>query len=255
MSIPIIKTLKSAHDRLYNWRFELLLTALVTVFVINILFPENIYGGMAQAIYLPFLLLASCSVFSSKKLILYVIGLVAILLIGSRILNLFFAKNIENEMALLYICFFGSVFVEVVRQIYSTPLVSGKIVMAAISGLLLIGFCGFYIFLAIEFQQPGSFSNLSQGIEATNDLFYFSFITILTVGYGHITPVSWIAKNATVLIALLAYVYSWVVIATIVGEATSNKAARRSMAAAQSGDQQVTASTGSTGKKNDANSL
>ena len=56
-----------------------------------------------------------------------------------------------------------------------------------------------------------------------NDLFYFSYVTILTVGYGDITPHTWIAKNATVLVAFTAYIYSLVVIATIVGEATRSK--------------------------------
>ena len=64
---------------------------------------------------------------------------------------------------------------------------------------------------------------LGQGVQAMNDLFYFSYVTILTVGYGDITPHTWIAKNATVLVAFTAYIYSLVVIATIVGEATRSK--------------------------------
>ena len=50
-----------------------------------------------------------------------------------------------------------------------------------------------------------------------NNLFYFSYVTILTIGYGDITPNTWIAKNAAVLVGFIAYVYSIVVIATIVG--------------------------------------
>lgn len=212
------------RNRFYPHRFGLLMSALLLVFVINIIFPENIYGGIAQIIYLPFLMFASFVVFESKKRIFYILAVVAAALIGFRIMNLFISKNIQSEIAFLYICFFGGVMWEVVRQIYGTPMASSKLVMAAISGLLLIGYVGFYIFLAIELYQPGSFNNLHPGIEAVNDLFYFSFITILTVGYGDITPTTWIAKNATVLIALVAYIYSWVVIATIVGEVTSKRA-------------------------------
>lgn len=62
-----------------------------------------------------------------------------------------------------------------------------------------------------------------------NDLFYFSYLTILTEGFSEVTPKTWIAKNATVLVAFTAYIYSLVVIATIVGEATH---ARKKAAAA-----------------------
>lgn len=217
------RILNTIHLKLFPIRYRLLLGALLCVFVVNIFFPDNIYGGIAQSVYLPFQIIAGCLVFESRRYLLYIGGLVAGLLLASRLLNIFFAQNIENEMALLYICFFGGVFVEVIRQIFRGIPGSINIVLAGICGLLLIGYCGFYIFLAIELHQPGSFNNLTPGIAAVNDLFYFSYITIMTVGYGRITPETWIAQNATVLVALIAYIYSWVVIAMIVGEATSGK--------------------------------
>lgn len=222
ISPRIAAALNAFHARIFPARFQILLIALLCVFVINIFFPDNIYGGIAQSLYLPFQIIACFLVFASRKRLFFILGMMACLLMASRILNIFFAKDIQNEMALLYICFFGAVFWEVMRQIYTFPLRARQIVLAGICGLLLIGYCGFYIFLCIELYQPGSFSGLSAS-GSVNDLFYFSYITILTVGYGHITPDTWIAQNATVLVALTAYIYSWVVIATIVGEATSEK--------------------------------
>ena len=216
-------TLPTFRAKLYSYRFELLMASLLCVFVLNIFFPDNIYGGMAQAVYLPFQLLAATVLFESTRHLLRLVLLFAVLLVICRALDLFFIKNIQNELLLLYICFFGSVMLEVFRQIYRAHLITTKIVYAAVCGLLLIGYCGFYIFLTIEFHEPGSFNGLGQGVQAMNDLFYFSYVTILTVGYGDITPHTWIAKNATVLVAFTAYIYSLVVIATIVGEATRSK--------------------------------
>ena len=56
-----------------------------------------------------------------------------------------------------------------------------------------------------------------------NDLFYFSYVTIRpwATATSPRTPGS--PKNATVLVAFTAYIYSLVVIATIVGEATRSK--------------------------------
>ena len=61
------KTLSTFRARLYSYRFELLLASLLCVFVLNIFFPDNIYGGMAQAVYLPFQLLAATVLFESKR--------------------------------------------------------------------------------------------------------------------------------------------------------------------------------------------
>lgn len=215
------------HNHVYPLRFHFLFAALLCVFVVNIFFPDNVYGGVTQLIYLPFQIFAGVMVFKSKKSVLYMLALVIILLIACRVLKIFFADNLASEMALFYIVFFGGVFCEVLKQIFNDDLTALQILLAGVSGLLLIGYWSSYIFLAINFYQPGSFANLGAADMEVNNIFYFSFITILTVGYGHIIPTSWIAQNATVLVSLLAYIYSWVVIATIVGKATSERAQRK----------------------------
>lgn len=213
----MLQKLNSLRSRLYVHRFELLMASLLCVFVCNIFFPNNIYGGVAQSIYLPFQLLAGLVLFEFKRRVIWLVVLFGILLLICRALNIFFVSNFLTEMLLLYICFFGSIMLEVFRQIYRAHMVTTRIVYAAVCGLMLIGYCGFYLFLAIEFAHPGSFNGLGDGENAINNLFYFSYVTILTIGYGDITPNTWIAKNAAVLVGFIAYVYSIVVIATIVG--------------------------------------
>lgn len=121
-------------------------------------------------------------------------------------------------MLLLYLFFFGSIMFEVFRQIAHAKMFTTKMVYAAVCGLLLIGYCGYFLFLTIEFIQPDSFRGLGPGDQAINDLFYFSYVTILTIGYGDITPKTWLAKNATVLVGFTGYLYS-IVVALIVGRA------------------------------------
>lgn len=213
----MLQKLNSYRAKLYVYRFELLMASLLCVFIFNIFFPDNIYGGMAQSIYLPFQLLAGLVLFEFKRRVIWLIVLFGVLLMICRSLNLVFASSLLAEVLLLYICFFGSVTLEVFRQIAHAHMVTTRIVYAAVCGLMLIAYCGFYLFLAIEFATPGSFNGLGEGENAINNLFYFSYITILTIGYGDITPNTWIAKNAVVLVGFIAYVYSIVVIATIVG--------------------------------------
>ena len=211
--------LRALRARLYENRFELLMLSLWCVFILNIIFPENIYRGTAQAIYLPIQLLAALVLFEFKPRILRLVLIFGALLLVGRAMDLFFIRTMKEEMLLLYLCFFGSIMFEVFRQIAHAQMFTTKIVYAAVCGLLLIGYCGYFLFLAIEFHQPGSFIGLGPGDQAVNDLFYFSYVTILTLGYGDITPKTWIAKNATVLVGFTGYLYSIVVIALIVGRA------------------------------------
>ena len=211
--------LRALRARLYENRFELLMLSLWCVFILNIVFPDNIYRGIAQAIYLPIQLLAALVLFEFKPRILRLALFFGALLIVGRAMDLFFIKTMKEELLLLYLCFFGSIMFEVFRQIAHAQMITIKIVYAAVCGLLLIGYCGYFLFLGIEFYHPGSFNGLGTGDQAINDLFYFSYVTILTIGYGDITPKTWIAKNATVLVGFTGYLYSIVVIALIVGRA------------------------------------
>lgn len=211
--------IRALRTRIYELRFELLMASLWCVFILNILFPDNIYWGIAQATYLPIQLLAALVLFQFKPRILRFVLIFGVVLVASRAMDIFFINNYKNELVLLYLCFFGTIMLEVFQQIYHAQLFTAKIVYAAVCGLLLIGYCGYFLFLAIEFHHPGSFIGLGPGDKSINDLFYFSYVTILTIGYGDITPKTWIAKNATVLVGFTGYIYSIVVIATIVGRA------------------------------------
>ena len=161
------------------------------------------------------------------------------LLIVGRLLDSFTPLNLREYLVFAYVVFFGWVTLELFRQIYTAPLVDRESVLAALCGLLLIGYCGFFVFVAVEFHQPGSFSGLTPGGQGFRDLFYFSYVTILTIGYGDITPHTWVAKNATILVALIAYMYSLVIVAMIVNQFAENRTLKRQEKARLSGSAQA----------------
>lgn len=217
-----------AFPRLYAHRFETLFASLLCVFVINILFPEDIYDGLPQSIYLPFQFLAGINLFGARrKYVLALIATVAAVLLAGRLLDRLTPLNLREALAFGYVVFFGWVMLEVFRQIHGATMVDAEIVLAALCGLVLIGYCGFFVFVGVEMFVPRSFSGIEEGERGLLDLFYFSYVTILTIGYGDITPHSWVAKNATVLIALSAYMYSIVIMATIVSQFAGNRKLRK----------------------------
>lgn len=219
---------RPAFPRLYAHRFEMLFASLLCVFVINIFFPQDIYDGLPQSVYLPFQFLAGINLFGARrKYILGLIVTVAAVLLACRFVDRLTPINLSESLAFGYVAFFGWVTVEVFRQMYSAKMVDMEIVLAALCGLILIGYCGFFIFVGVELYVPHSFSGLAKGERGLLDLFYFSYVTILTIGYGDITPQSWVAKNATVLVALTASMYSIVIMATIVSQFANNRKLRK----------------------------
>ena len=107
--------LRALRARLYENRFELLMLSLWCVFILNIIFPENIYRGTAQAIYLPIQLLAALVLFDFKPRILRLVLIFGSLLLVGRAMELFFIRTMQEELLLLYPGFFGSLMFEVFR--------------------------------------------------------------------------------------------------------------------------------------------
>jgi len=54
-----------------------------------------------------------------------------------------------------------------------------------------------------------------------NDLIYYSFVTLTTVGYGDITPANSLTKSLTILEAIIGQLYLTVLVALLVGKYVS----------------------------------
>lgn len=164
-------------------RFEGLLLSLACMFLLNIIFPGKIYGGTAQACYLPLQLLAGINLYGRLRPGFWAAALTAA---GILALHPFQAlssmpRALQFSLLLLHGLFFFIILLEVFIQLYRAQ------------------------------------------THRLQDLFYFSYISLMTIGYGDITPVSWAARNATVLVSLSANIYSLVVIASIVGRTFASR--------------------------------
>jgi hypothetical protein len=86
---------------------------------------------------------------------------------------------------------------------------------------LLSGLTWTSLYLLVETAQPGSFyvssaQNLDHMIN-WSDLMFFSFVTLTTLGYGDITPVTSAARSLAVIEAVFGVLYNAILIARLVG--------------------------------------
>ena len=76
------------------------------------------------------------------------------------------------------------------------------------------------LFALVELMQPGSFAGLPDGGnqgEIQDALIYFSVVSITTMGYGDITPVSALARSLASIEGMFGTLYLAVMIARLVG--------------------------------------
>lgn len=118
---------------------------------------------------------------------------------------------------LIYLLFYGYVAYRLLKMIVATENVKVGVLYAAILVYVLIGIIGGYVFMLIENAVPGSINNLQlENITSPSKFFYFSFITLSTVGYGDITPASASARSVCMVLSTAGPLYLTVLVALLV---------------------------------------
>lgn len=124
---------------------------------------------------------------------------------------------------LLAACFFALALYGILQAIFVKQ-VSGDAIFGAVCGYLLLGIIWSLLYYAVETASPGSFNipppRTDDVVEQRLDrgaLSYFSFITLATVGYGDVTPVTPLARTLAWIEAVAGQFYLAVLVAGLVG--------------------------------------
>jgi hypothetical protein len=113
----------------------------------------------------------------------------------------------------------------VLREVVRNEKVRGEKIVGSICGYLLLGACWSVVYSILDLVAPGSFSLSEQVTGGTlavvraraAELTYFSFVTLTTLGYGDIIPVSIQARTLCWLEAACGQIYLAVLVARLVG--------------------------------------
>ena len=148
--------------------------------------------------------------------------LIAVIALGIDVSETDHLKTINNIKLVSLFLFYVLLATELIQQVWSAKKVGKNVIFGLISGYLSIGLIGFFICLSIELYHPGAFLGLNYSnvnpVLISEDLIYYSYITLMTIGYGEIVPVVPLAKKAAVLIGLLGQFYLVILTAVIVGK-------------------------------------
>ncbi len=116
------------------------------------------------------------------------------------------------------IAFFGFIIVVILKFIFSRDEIEGDLIAGAAVVYLLIAIIWTHAYRLIELMHPGSFTLAeSQTMGNAAPFLYYSFVTMTTLGYGDIFPVTTAAKSCAILEAIIGQLFLVIMIAWLVG--------------------------------------
>ena len=202
------------------WNSILVVVVLLSAFVIPY-FPPS-WGRIP--IRIGFTLIFLAAVFSLEKYrgyILYISLAAFVLEWISGILNL---QVVSYASRAINILFFFLVVATLIRQMATSRIVTARVILASISGYLLLGIIFSVVVNAIMQNDPGAF-NINQtgtsspeGNQHSSDSMYFGFVTLATLGYGDIVPLKAYSRSLATLISISGQLYIATIVAMLVGK-------------------------------------
>ena len=115
------------------------------------------------------------------------------------------------------------------KKIAMDTRISANRIVGAISIYLLLGVLWAVAYTLVEINSPGSITgfDVSAGAQWNSDWLYFSFVTMTTLGYGDIAPISAIARVLAYMQALFGQFYIAILVAGLVSAYITQKNSER----------------------------
>jgi len=165
-----------------------------------------------------------CTVGSKKGHVIAALVLAIVMVTLLWLSHFYSSKGIAAICMITGMLFIAVVITSILAFMFKSAAVNSEIIYAAILLYLLAALMWAFGYTFLELIDPTSFNIDLNRLESYVLLFqYYSFVTITTLGYGDVTPVSEVAKAFSVLEAVVGQLYLVVVVAWLVGMYVSQR--------------------------------
>jgi hypothetical protein len=196
-------------------RYGLVFLLLALSFTFTMATPDGAWSRLVTAgIQSGALLTALASSAGSAKFLR--LGLAVVVLnLAVAALALFGGGRVAAASGLVSAGLLVAVVVAIVRGFGRTPVVSVQSLMGGLSIYLLIGMFFAAVYGSVARLSGAAFFS-GEGRSTASDYLYFSFITLATVGYGDLVPITRIGRTLAAVEGLTGQLYPVTVIALLV---------------------------------------
>jgi hypothetical protein len=198
------------------------LVFLIFFIVASFLLDEFNFAKILSLLFLSLFFIFGALSVSQRPTGRLVFGGLALLAVGFIWVDYFFpALNLGTGRVLAGMLAVGYLVVLLLRQVFSKGAITYHRICGAVAVYLLVAFIWSDIYLLILGFDPGAITLPPEILygpfeELQARLFYFSIITLTTLGYGDIVPVSARAQLAAMLEALFGQLYPAILLAWLV---------------------------------------
>ena len=217
------RTKRAWHSQPGMWRFSTarLLVALILLIIMTPFFEEFAQGDLIEALMITLVLVAAVIAIGGKRSELIAGALLLVPAIVGKWLSYAYPQTFPPYFFFGFgIAFMGLVVFKLLGYVLRSIQIDTEVLCAAISVYLLLGLIWALAYALLAQLSPGSFAFAanphSSGRMDRFNAFYFSFVTLSTVGFGDVTPVSKVARTFAVMEAVTGTFYMAILIARLV---------------------------------------
>ena len=230
--------LEQLRTNLQHRKFSILLLSLLSMVVVPALRGRD--DDMLSGLLVGIVLVAAVHAVSERPRVTVIFTAVAIVVFSGRLASLFgdrlrYQDTISAGSFAVGALFLAMTLVMVFRAVLRAPHVTGDSVMGAVAVYLLIGFMWANLYAFVEFSEPGSFNFPAYARADNRPLIpehtfgYYSFVTLTTLGFGDVTPITLRARTLSWLEAVVGVSYMATVIAFLVSQVVADQREGRSL--------------------------
>jgi len=211
-------------SKLYQWGIEhrhpIFLVGLLLFFILPEVFEKIFLFPIPSQLILAVLVVSSMLLIQTsarKRFIPY--GLVLALVIFIFIWNNY--KEYDEIVYAAYIflfVYFSFITFYLFRDLMNSEKITPSVIIGAFAGYFMIGVIYFFIFALLDLVYSDTTSVDMMTDQGVDDMFYFSFITLTTIGYGDFSPTSSLGQKLAILEGLIGQFYIAIVMAILVGK-------------------------------------
>jgi len=214
----------AAARRLRSFPFSLLLTALVLFVLLDALLPASRPVRSVLGLAYVAVMLATTRRLSRSGLHFATLVILAVAVVVARVVEWAApARQLVSAEAVLIASLTGGYLLAILWRVFAAGPVNHDRIMGAIAGYLLMGAFWAFLYTAVVVALPGSF-HIAAGAADTGLLpsdggfpsIYFSFVSLLTMGYGDIVPAIRLTQTMAWVEGAMGQIYLTVLVARLV---------------------------------------
>ncbi len=226
MAAPETPGDRGGEDR-HLGRFTALLVALVFLLLLPPFLPGVYWGRQVVTLFFTVVAFGAAFDVGRGRAALTLISILAVTFLAARGATLVWPGSRAGLVVSLLVALglYGMALVGVGREVFQADSVSLGTLRGAVCLYLLIGIFWATLYAVVETVHPGSFSfpdpaGAGEAVEASRGavagFFYYSFVTLTTLGYGDIAPRTEIARTLSWFEAMVGQLFIALTLARLV---------------------------------------